>query len=74
MTYEVASQLPILLVTGFVGQFCSICDNPITDVSHFRLRLPLVDGALHMELHKHCARRNGFGTDLDRVLVGANGS
>lgn len=70
MGFDEASQHPVLLVSGGDGRLCNVCEHPTTGAPHFVLRLPLTEGSIYVYMHRHCARANGFGTDLDRVLVG----
>jgi hypothetical protein len=72
MTFDVASQLPVVLLTCSFPETCGICDHQIsTDKPHILLPIFLHAGAFEIHMHKHCANSNGFGTDLDRVSIGA---
>lgn len=70
MGFDEASQHPVLLCTGDSNRLCGVCELPTTEAPHYVLRLPLTDGNIYVYMHRHCARANGFGTDLDRVLIG----
>ena len=71
MTFDVAAQIPVVLVRdpSTDGADCSICERPIMQ-NHFVWVLQLSEDSVYMAMHKHCARRNGFGTDHDRVFIG----